>query len=42
MNEDKMSALFIGWFLFVALLSVTAVGVGIWALVELVQWLTTK
>ena len=39
MNEDKAFRL---WFAFCALLSLVVIGVGIWAVVEIVNWLTTK
>jgi hypothetical protein len=30
------------WFAFCALLSLVLIGVGIWAVIEIVNWLTTK
>jgi hypothetical protein len=39
MNGDKF---FNVWFVFCALLSLAVTGVGIWALVTVVQWLVTK
>jgi hypothetical protein len=35
--EDKF---FMAWFVFCALLGLTAFAVGIWAVVSLVQWVT--
>jgi len=34
--------LFAAWFIFCALLSLAMIGVGIWAVVVLAQWVVTK
>lgn len=33
---------FVGWFIFCAILGLALLGLGVWAVIELVSWVTSK
>lgn len=39
---DRFDKAFAAWFVFCTLVSLTLIGVGLWAIISLVQWVTAK
>ena len=42
MDDDKFDKLFVGWFIFCALLSLAILGLGAWGFIEVILWIKTK
>lgn len=40
--ERRFGAFFIGWFVLCAVVGLAMLGLGAWAVIELVQWVTTQ
>lgn len=42
MSRDPFTGAFVAWFVFCTVLALTVMGVGIWAVIELVSWVVSK